>query len=102
MPTSSAALDVDMSVIVGSLMCALFHAVIEGIFVSLEAQACKTTFTHYCIVCFNARFGWIPFQNLFSSVGGTSADSNIDYENIRSRLAGQEFDVDFAFTKSTA
>lgn len=26
----------------------------------------------------------------------------IDYECIRSKLAGQEFDVDFAFSKSTA
>lgn len=102
MPHTSKALKVDLSVIIGSLMCALFHAVIEGIFVNLEARACKTTFTHYCIVCFNARFGWIPFQNLFASVGGTTADQEIDYENIRSKLAGQEFDVDFAFSKSTA
>lgn len=27
---------------------------------------------------------------------------NIDYENIRSRLFRQEFDVDFAFSQSTA
>lgn len=85
----------------GSISCALLHAVIEGVFVSLEAKACKTSLMHYCIVCFNARFGWIPFQNLFSSVGGSNdeVDSmNIDYENIRNTLFGQEFDVDFAFS----
>lgn len=92
-----------MYVIVGSLICALLHAIIEFVFVSLEAKACKTTLMHYCIVCFNARFGWIPFQNLFTSVGATYEDDDtINYEEIRSKLFGQAFDVDFAFSKSTA
>ena len=104
-PDSTESLDVDVSVLLGSMTCAILHALIEGLFVSLEARACKTTLMHYCIVCFNARFGWIPFQNLFSSVGGQVEDKdsmNIDYENIRSSLIGNEFDVDFAFSQSTA
>ena len=75
-PESTDALAIDMNVIIGSLGCAFFHAIIEFIFVSLEARACKTTFTHYCIVCFNARFGWIPFQNLFSSIGGDQGEDS--------------------------
>jgi hypothetical protein len=53
-----------------SLGCALVHAFFEIIFVYLEAISCKTTVIHYMIVCFNARFGWIPFVNFFSSLAG--------------------------------
>ena len=63
-------LGVDLSAIVGSLCCAILHAFFEMIFVHLEAVACKTTIIHYFIVCFNARFSWIPFVNFFSSLAG--------------------------------
>jgi hypothetical protein len=53
-----------------SLACAVLHAFFEAIFVNLEAVSCKTTVVHYMIVCFNARFGWIPFVNFFSSLAG--------------------------------
>jgi hypothetical protein len=69
-------LDVDMTVILASLICALLHAVFEMIFVSLEAVSCKTTVIHYFIVCFNARFGWIPFVNFFSSLAGFDEDAS--------------------------
>jgi hypothetical protein len=97
-------LAIDNSVIIGSLGCALAHAVIEFVFVRLEARACKTTLIHYSIICFNARFGWIPFQHLFSSVSGKTDedDLNIDYECIKSSIFKQEFDVEFAFSTSTA
>jgi hypothetical protein len=97
-------LSIDNSVIMGSLGCALAHAIIEFVFVRLEARACKTTLIHYSIICFNARFGWIPFQHLFSSIGGKTDedDLNINYEDIKSSIFKQEFDVEFAFSKSTA
>jgi hypothetical protein len=69
-------LGVDMNAIFASLICALLHAVFEMIFVYLEAVSCKTTIIHYFIVCFNARFGWIPFVNFFSSLAGFDEDSS--------------------------
>jgi hypothetical protein len=98
-------LDVDMWMIVGSLTCAFLHGIIEFIFLGMEAEACKTNILHYSIVCFNARFGWIPFNHLFSSLTGSSQssrDNNIDYENITSSLFKQQFEVEFEFTKSSA
>lgn len=50
-------------VIVFSLLAATGHAIIEIMFVNLEAEACKTTLLHYFIICFNARFGWVPFSD---------------------------------------
>lgn len=26
-----------------------------------ESLACKTTLINYCVVCFNGKFGWVPF-----------------------------------------
>jgi hypothetical protein len=63
-------LGVSTSAIIASLICAILHGFFEMIFVYLEAVSCKTTVIHYCIVCFNARFGWIPFVNFFSSLAG--------------------------------
>jgi hypothetical protein len=71
----------------------------------MEAKACKTNVLHYSIVCFNARFGWIPFNHLFSSMTGgatTKYENNIDYEDITSSLFTQQFEVEFDFTKSSA
>jgi len=89
----------------GSLVCALLHGVIEFVFLGLEAKACKTNIIHYAIVCFNARFGWIPFNHLFSSLTGgttTAYENNINYEDITSVLFRQSFEVEFEFTKSSA
>ena len=69
-------LGVSMDAIVGSLGCAVLHAFFEMIFVYLEAVSCKTTVIHYFIVCFNARFGWIPFVNFFSSLAGFDEDAS--------------------------
>jgi hypothetical protein len=85
-------LDVDIRMIIGSLTCAFLHGIIEFIFLGMEAKACKTNVLHYSIVCFNARFGWIPFNHLFSSMtGGTTTkfENNIDYEDITSSLFAQ-------------
>lgn len=69
-------LGVNMEVILFSLTCALVHAVFEMIFLHLEAVSCRTTKIHYSIVCFNARFGWIPFINFFTSVSGSDLETN--------------------------
>jgi hypothetical protein len=65
-----------MEAILISLSCAVIHAIFEVIFLHLEAVSCKTTKIHYTIVCFNARFGWIPFIHYFSSVSGFDDESD--------------------------
>jgi len=50
-----------------SLLSAFVHALMELAFLILEASSARTSFMHYSIVCFNGRFGWVPFVNLFSS-----------------------------------
>lgn len=96
-------LGVDMVAILFSLACAVIHAIFEVIFLHLEAVSCKTTKIHYTIVCFNARFGWIPFINFFSSVGGVDEedtkkskgtnklDMDLNYEGMNSKLCGTVF-----------
>jgi len=60
-------LGIDLKGIGLSILFAALHTIIEGIFLRLEAIACKTSMTHYAIICFNGRFGWIPFTNKFTA-----------------------------------
>ena len=46
-----------------SILLAATHALLELIFLYMEAQASKTSFINYCIVCFNGRFGWVPYND---------------------------------------
>jgi len=88
-------LDVSTAAIASSLACAIIHAFFEMIFVYLEAVSCKTTVMHYFIVCFNARFGWIPFVNFFSSLAGyddeAKGQEELNYENMKSELCAIKF-----------
>lgn len=100
-------LGVGLAAINASLGCALVHAFFEMIFVYLEAISCKTTVIHYMIVCFNARFGWIPFVNFFSSLAGFDEKSsanpeNLNYEAMKSGLCGVKFQMKFKFSNSSA
>ena len=102
-------LGVGLAAIIASLTCALAHAFFEMIFVYLEAVSCKTTVIHYMIVCFNARFGWIPFVNFFSSLAGfdeksssSAAQENLNYEQMKSGILGVKFQMKFRFSNSSA
>lgn len=55
--------DVSFISIVISILLALSHALLESIFLYIEAQASKTSFINYCIICFNGRFGWVPYND---------------------------------------
>lgn len=73
-----------MNAILVSLGFALLHTVIEIIFLRMEATATKTTLTHYAIVCFNGRFGWVPFSHVFSDPQSATSIEKLDYESIQS------------------
>jgi len=98
-------LDVSTAAIASSLACALIHAFFEMIFVYLEAVSCKTTVMHYFIVCFNARFGWIPFIHYFSSLAGyddkAKGKEDLNYENMKSQICNIKFQMKFKFTNSS-
>jgi len=59
-------LDVTLLEILISVSLSIVHSLVEMMFVSLEKKANKTTWMHYLIICFNGRFGFVPFTNHFS------------------------------------
>ena len=65
-PEELADLDVSLETIMVSILFALLHAAIEAIFINLEKKANKTTMMHYLIICFNGRFGYVPFKQYFN------------------------------------
>lgn len=46
-----------------SILLSFSHAILEVMFIYMEAQASKTSFINYAIVCFNGRFGWVPYND---------------------------------------
>ena len=50
-------LDIKLSIAFG-----LVHGLFELTFLILESYATKTSFLNYCIVCFNGRYEWVPYQ----------------------------------------
>ena len=56
-------LGVDLTALVVSLLLSTSHALIEACFLYMEARASKTSFLNYCIICFNGRFGWVPYND---------------------------------------
>lgn len=60
-------LQVDLETIIFSILLAFLHGLLEAIFLLLEAQASKTSFINYCMVCFNGRFGWVPYNDFLTN-----------------------------------
>lgn len=107
-------LGVDPKNIVISLMLALLHGLLEAIFLAMEAQASKTSFINYCIVCFNGRFGWVPFNDYLiqmaqqlqlqlTNAGNVTAAERVelDYRKIQSRVLCFDMQVEFNFSNDT-
>lgn len=61
-PVELEALDISLETIMISIGFAILHAAIEAMFINLEKKANKTTMMHYLIICFNGRFGYVPFK----------------------------------------
>ena len=46
------------------------HTIFEVIQLYFEARACKTSLIKYCVICFNGKFGWVPFvDNMIGYIG---------------------------------
>ena len=46
-----------------SIALSLLHTALECIFMYMESKASLMSFLNYTIICFNGRFGWVPFNN---------------------------------------
>jgi len=66
-PEEKAEFGVSVEAIIISCILAISHALLESIFLYMEAQASKTSFINYCIICFNGRFGWVPYNDYLIS-----------------------------------
>ena len=44
-----------------SLMMASIHCALELVYIGVQAQGNRTSFINYAIVCFNGRFGFVPY-----------------------------------------
>lgn len=60
-------LGVSVTAIAVSLALAFLHTVLEFFYLYIEAQAARTNFINYCIICFNGRFNWIPYSDFLAS-----------------------------------
>ena len=78
-----------------SLATAVVHTFVEGAFLYLEAASAKTSLMHYAIVCFNGRFGWVPFTDLLAS------GAPLNYDQIERSFCCTKYSLDFGFTNDT-
>ena len=103
---------VSLNAIFMSIALAGVHGFLEAIYLKIEAQAAKTTFLNYCIVCFNGRFNWVPYNDYLISMttekDNTDEDVNsanskvqLDFQNVTTRAACFDISVEFNFTNNT-
>lgn len=85
------------------------HTILECIQLYFEAQACKTSLISYCVVCFNGRFGWVPFTDSMHHIASLAENEDednvfdesllyLDYDNIRYSTCCVSVDVPFQFS----
>jgi hypothetical protein len=95
-------LDVSLEAIMFSISLAVLHTGIELVFIYLEKVANKTDFMHYTIICFNGRFGFVPFTNHFSNRDASEdVVDYFNYDNISSNLCCLKFQLDYTFSNDT-
>ena len=54
-------MDISVAAIVISLSLSVAHGILEVVFIKMEANATRTSFLQYCMICYNGRFNWIPY-----------------------------------------
>ena len=79
---------VNLNSILVSISLSIAHVILEIIQLYFEALACKTSLTKYCVVCFNGRFGWVPFVDNMLEISKIPDDEileddlHLDYDDI--------------------
>ena len=49
-----------------SICVGILHALIEGFLLIIESKAAKMSIKNYMIICLNARFDWLPYENILN------------------------------------
>lgn len=75
------ALGLSKASIWSSIFLTIAHTVLEVIQLYCEAQACRMDLIQYCVVCFNGKFGFVPFMNILSEYSQISVE---DLESMKS------------------
>ena len=90
---------VSLNAIMVSIALAFVHTILEFGYLYLEAKASKTSFINYCIVCFNGRFTWVPYNEYILSDEVTQSDKIvvIDFERLKSKVLCLEMSLEFTF-----
>lgn len=103
-------LDISLTAIVISLALSVSHGILEVIFLQLEANATRTSFLQYCMVCYNGRFNWIPYLDFIvdfyqrRKLGQNDSEYDsakltpLDYEDITAKFCCTELRVNFKFS----
>ena len=88
-------------------MFAALNTLIHGAIIFFEKKASKTSFLHYAIICFNGRFGWVPYTNrLIVNTGMSKKEltaqlKEFDESKIVSKFLCWDIQLDFYFTDET-
>jgi len=68
---------------------AILHLILELAFLKVEARAMMTNIWSYSVICFNARFMFVPFSHKFYSLGNPITSNwkeKLDYDNIKTTI----------------
>lgn len=72
-----------------SMSLAILHLILELAFLKVEAKAMKTNIWNYSVICFNARFMFVPFTDKFYSLCShitSNWKEPLDYDNIKTTI----------------
>ena len=94
-------LDISIEAIAISILFAVLHASIEFMFINLEKNANLTSMLHYLIICFNGRFGYVPFIQFFAANSDTQDELQLNYDDISSSMCCLHFNMAYEFTEDT-
>ena len=99
--TELESLGISITAISVSITFAVMHACLEAQFINLEAKANKTSLLHYLIICFNGRFGYVPFSHYFVRDSHINDEIVFDFDNISSSVCCMNFKMGFTFTNDS-
>ena len=73
-----------------SIACSVFDSILSFAQLNAEKESVQTSFSHYFITCLNGRFGWAPFDNIF-----TDADHPLIKETVSESNAKVAKELDY-------
>ena len=71
-------LNISIHALAISVGAATLHGCLEMILIASEMSAAKTQLINYLMICYNGRFGWVPFVHKFKEFRDVSGTKNSD------------------------